>query len=109
MDIEPISNDADTERLLRIVIWDLTRFFDYSAADAEEAVRSFYARWQSSRGDDFYHHEGAFRSASMIHYLATHRSTADFNGFVEWYRAQNFTDAEREALAYFRDNYFVHP
>ena len=102
-----ISKDSDTDRLLRIVAWNLSRFFGYPDTAADALARSFYARWQSPGwGDDFYHHEGAFRSAALMHYSALHDDTTDFTRFPEWYEAQNFGDFEREALEYFREKYF---
>lgn len=57
-------------------------------------------------GDDFYHHEGAFRSAAMMHYSAMNGGSADFTGFHEWYWAQSLSEAEQKALAYLRATYF---
>ncbi len=101
------SDDPDTDRLLRIVAWTLARFFGYSDAAAERALLSFYARWHSPGwGDDFYHHEGAFRSAALIHYSEINGGSTDFGRFFEWYREQDFDAAEREAQEYFREHYF---
>jgi hypothetical protein len=102
MHTPPISNDADTDRLLGIVAWNLTRFFGYDDATAVALVRSTYPM----RDDDFYHHEGAFRSAAFMHYSATHDGSTDFGTFLEWFRAQDFADAEREALEHYRETYF---
>ena len=105
-----ISLDPDTDRLLRIAAWNLSRFFGYADKTAEVMVRSFYTLWQSPGfGDDFYHHEGAFRSATLIHYSAIHDGTTDFTLFPQWYEAQSFSECEREALEYFRESYFDKP
>ena len=102
-----ISDDPDTDKLLRIVAWNLSRFFGYVGTDAEVLVRNFYARWQSPGwGDDFYHHEGAFRSAALIHYSELHGGTTSFSSFRDLFWAQNFDEFEREALEYFRETYF---
>jgi hypothetical protein len=107
MTLPVISKDPDTDKLLRIVVWNLSRFFGYADTAADALVRSFYARWQSPDwGDDFYHDEGAFRSSALMHYSELHGGTTDFTRFREWYWAQNFGDFEREALEYFREAYF---
>jgi hypothetical protein len=99
MHTPPISKDSDTDRLLDIVIWNLTRFFGYDNAAAVGLVRS----WYPNRDDDFYHHEGAFRSAAFIHYSTTQDGSRNF---FEWFRAQHFDEAEREALEHYRGHYF---
>lgn len=95
-----ISKDSDTDRLLGIVAWNLTHFFGYDGTAAVELVRS----WYPNRDDDFYHHEGAFRSAAFIHYSTTKNDARDF---MTWFLAQHFDEAEREALEYFRDHYYI--
>lgn len=103
----PICDDPDTERLLRIAASNLVHFFQYSETKADELVRSFYARWRSPGwDDDFYHHEGAFRSAALMHYSALHGGSTDFTHFTGWYHEQQLDVPAREALEYFRENYF---
>jgi hypothetical protein len=98
-----ISNDPDTDRLLAIVIWNLERFFGYTGQTAEELVRTSYPK----RDDDFYHHEGAFRSAALLHFSAIQEESSSLGDFPMWLRAQNLDDAAREASEYFREHYFT--
>jgi hypothetical protein len=102
MNTPPISNDSDTDRLLNNVAWNLKRFFGYVDAAAIELVRSAYPK----RDDDFYYHEGAFRSAAFMHYSATHGGSISFEDFGVWFRAHDFADEERKALENYRETYF---
>ena len=97
-------DDADTDKLLSIVVWNLTRFFSYAPAAATELVSSFYSGFESSWGDDFYHHEGAYRSAALMHYVTTHNG--DREGFIEWAVTNGHHNPPAESLAYFREHYF---
>ena len=98
------SADADTDRLLEIVAWNLARFFGHPEQQAASLVRAFYSGRVLSWCDDDYHHEGAFRSAAVIHYADAHSGSLD--GFHEWLRDKGYTDTPAEALEYFREHYF---
>lgn len=108
MNSPSISDDPDTDKLLWIVVRNLVRWFGYEQAAAEQFMRSFYHQFVSSWGDDFYHHEGAFRTAALMHYSAGRSGSTDFSRFPMWYRTQKFAEAEREALEHFRATYFSH-
>ena len=104
---EPLfSGDPDTDNLLQIVAWNLTRFFGYEQPAAEQLVSSCYTSFPSRWDDDFYHHQGAFRSGALMHYHATHGGSIDFTEYLNWYRSQPFDEPEREAREYFRQTYF---
>src|SRR5688572_1719273 len=107
--MKPISDDSDTDKLLQVVCWALTRHFGHEASAAEALVRSSYERFASRWDDDFYHHEGAFRSAALLQYSFVHGGTSDFNGFHDWYAAQGLFGAEHDTLEYFRQFYFDAP
>ena len=92
-----IAKDTDTDRLLAIAIYFLTRYFGYSVNDAIDQARLCYTEHPTSWGDDFYHHEGAFRTAAWMHY---HRSTAAViprPHFVTWLRLQSLEEQQRDA------------
>jgi hypothetical protein len=101
-----ISADGDTNRLLNIAALDLTRFFGYSEQRALSLVSSFYVRFAARFENDFYHHEGAFRSAALMHYSEVNGRTGDFGCFQQWFSGQELQEAEIKALSYFRDLYF---
>jgi hypothetical protein len=100
-----ISADPDTNRLLEVVAWVLAHSFGHPDGAAHLTVRSFYARNLARYDDDFYHHEGPFRSAAIIHYAST-REGWNVQGFVEWLRGQDFRREQAEALEYYRKYYF---
>ena len=102
--MEAFSADADTNRLLEIVVWNLARFFAYPEQQAASLVRSFYSGRVLGWCDDDYHHEGAFRSAAIVHYASSNGGSLD--GFHEWLRGTGYTDTPAESLEYFREHYF---
>jgi len=104
--MNPISNDSDTNRLLQVVCWALTRHFGHEAEAAEMLVRCSHVRFAGQWNDDFYHHEGPFRSAALLHYSSTHGGTTNFNGFHEWYAAQELGEAHSDTMEHFRQSYF---
>jgi hypothetical protein len=105
MEHEPISNDPDTNKLLSIVTWNLRRFFGYDTHDSQALVRSFYATYSSTWDDDFYHHEGPFRSAAFIHYMTTTGGMRE--GFMAWLDSQGFSQVPPESSEHFRQNYVI--
>jgi hypothetical protein len=98
------SADADTNRLLEIVAWNLVRFFGYSEQQASALVQAFYSGRSSRWGDDDYHHEGAFRSAAIMHYAGSNGGSLE--GFHEWLRDEGYLKTPAEAQEYFREHYF---
>jgi hypothetical protein len=109
MSDRPISSDRDTDRLLRVISWSLSSQFRHTDVQADALVRSFYTRFAARFDDDFYHHEGAFRCAALIHYSAKSDGSVDFSAFLEWYHSEDRADAEQQTLAYFREFYFEKP
>lgn len=99
-------DDRDNERLFQIAAWNLVRFFGYEQGAAEKLIVSFREHYRVfspewAENDNFYHHEGAFRSAAIMHYYAIHGNLMDFSGFHDWFRAQHFESVEQEACNYF--------
>lgn len=105
--MQVIADDPDTNRLLEVVALILVRVFGHPA-EARETVRSFYTHNSPHFDDDFYHHEGPFQCAAIIHYAST-RAEWTFQGFHEWLHGQDLRRERAEALAYFREHYFDEP
>ena len=69
------------------------------------AVNEFYERFQERFTDDFYHHQGAYFSALLVHYV--HDLAGAIENFTEWRIESGFRNTPCEALTYFRDHYFM--
>lgn len=105
MDISPAISDPDTRRLLACVVWCLAKYFGHNDTTATSAVNAFYERFRERFTDDFYHHEGAYSSALLMHYV--HDLAGAIENFTEWRHKAGFRETPSEALAYFREQYFI--
>lgn len=60
-----------------------------------------------ARSEDDYHHEGAYRSAAMIHYL--HTFSGHNGGMLQWLIENGHNNAPEAARAYFNSHYYTAP
>lgn len=99
--------DNDTRRLFAIVAWCLSQYCDHTPESAVDVINRFYERFHERLGDDFFHHYGPYWSALLIDYVEVLAGTIeDFEG---WRRTQGLLKVPPEALAYYREHYFVKP
>jgi hypothetical protein len=100
--------DSDTIRLFEIVAHFLQQYFGYSQERAIQLINSYYIAnksWTEENrwGDDFYHYDGPFRVAALLHWDETKDGNLDF---VEWLRSKDLFQTPSAAIEYFRIHYF---
>ncbi|MBI1372802.1 MAG: hypothetical protein GC159_08585 [Phycisphaera sp.] len=99
-----MSNDPETQHLLKIVADLLVLHFSYAPDDAKSAVAAFETYEGLPVDDDWFHYVGAWQSALAVHYIVTlDRGHANLS---EYFKANENTPAARMAHQYWRDNYF---
>jgi len=98
--------DDETKCLLEISVYFLQKYFLYDENKAIELMNEYYNTWKHVHtSDDFYHHEGAFHVAVLVHYIIGLRGKIGVFSF--WRRDNGFLETPREALEYFERNYFI--
>jgi hypothetical protein len=101
----PRPYDSDTMRLLEISADFLIQYFAYGREEAEHLVSSFLDHFKEVYDEDFLHHESSYRLAAMIHYFESLHGPRERLG--HWLAESGYQEEPREALAYFREKYFV--
>ena len=95
--------DEDSVRFLSIVQYFLGQWFGNSEAAAEQAMDEFMA--DTSWDEDMYHHEGAYRTAALIHYLRI--LGGERCDWLEWLQKHGHNPTPEEARKYFWDHYLT--
>ena len=100
--------DEDTERLLEITAHFLQEYFGYGEEQAVRLINVYHDAHKvylddNGWGDDFYHHEGAFRVAALLHWTESKDEDSDY---TNWLKSKNLLRTPRAAVDYIRIHYF---
>lgn len=98
--------DDETKCLLEISVYFLQKYFLYDEKTAIELMNEYYNTWKDVHtSDDFYHREGAFDVAVLVHYIIGLGESIGV--FFRWRKDNGLLETPREALEYFEKTYFV--
>lgn len=97
-----VPDDPDTSKLLEIVEHFLVEYFAHHPAEARHLVDAFVSG--AVYDADFVHHEGAYRTAGIVHFLCALHGERSRLG--DWLQQEQFRKTPEEALEYFRKHYF---
>lgn len=103
MSVFDFESDEDTEKLFEVVSWCLQRYFSHTPESALRTINHYYNEYRSSRSDDFYHHEGPYWVALLIHYCEDLRGEA--GQFHAWRVQSGYQSIPAEVHEYFRTHY----
>lgn len=88
-------DDDETNDLLNVVVWNLSRFFEHSSTDAVALVH----RWHSDVARSELR-ESPYRVAALMHYLSKHGGGPE--GFAMWSAIEGHDNPPEESLVYSR-------
>lgn len=104
-DLFKIDCDEDTAKFLEIVLWNLQRyFFCQSKEKGADLIQKLYTDFSYYFEQDFHFQDGAFHVAAKIQY--EYMLDGAKPDFEQWLRENGIFNQPREALEYFRRNYF---
>ena len=96
--------DEDTEMILEICLQFLQDYFGHEINVAQQILADFLEQHRTDYGEDMIHHELSYRIAAIMHYLIFLKG--DRTNVGTWLAESGHHAAPREALEYFRENFY---